>query len=239
MDKLLVYSYMDLLAIPRDADFSIQDIESNFKMLSKIYHPDMKKVDNAEIKFIELKNAKDYLITHYAMIKELIGEHKSPVKNKTKSNSDTQTLNQPYEQGIDVIVRIELLMVTFISLAGLIGQTLIAYPSSDEDYLGILMGFVVISLIALFMGFDYMIRIKKLKVKMDAFNTKDMAFYSEKHMKNYKIFAYALIVFGSISALSDFLTDPEYYTGEGFLLIFIGLYYLIGRFDKKISKNKE
>ncbi|MGI6781933.1 MAG: J domain-containing protein [Acholeplasmataceae bacterium] len=64
--------YLDVLGIPYDADFTIDDIESFYRTQSKVLHPDAGKVRNSHEKFIELTKARDYMKDNIGYVKQVI-----------------------------------------------------------------------------------------------------------------------------------------------------------------------
>lgn len=67
-----IKKYLNIIGLPYDSNFSIDDIQTLYRAKAKILHPDARKVDNAHEKFIELKNAKDYLEQNYENVLETI-----------------------------------------------------------------------------------------------------------------------------------------------------------------------
>jgi len=63
LDPRDLKSMIDILGLPYDVDFSESDVESSYKFRARLYHPDMNKTKNAHAKFIELNNARDYVIS--------------------------------------------------------------------------------------------------------------------------------------------------------------------------------
>ena len=81
--------YLDMLAIPFDADFDESDILNNYRMLSKIYHPDKQKVSNGDRKFIEITEAKDFILNNFSKIKSF-----QNIKKNSNNNYADQTVYQ-------------------------------------------------------------------------------------------------------------------------------------------------
>ena len=86
MNKKTLY-YLNVLSIATDVDFTIEDVKSNYKMLEKLYHPDKNKSKNAETKFAELKEAKDYLVYHFEAVKKECSETSSNEQTLEKKSS--------------------------------------------------------------------------------------------------------------------------------------------------------
>ena len=57
-------------------------------MRSKFYHPDANKVDDANTKFIELKNAEEYLVNNYLEVKNIIKTNKGFFKYSNFESSN-------------------------------------------------------------------------------------------------------------------------------------------------------
>lgn len=72
MNYNIIKVYLDILAIPIDSDFTIDDIKNSHKTRAKIFHPDMNKVEGANDKFQTLQRAYSYLIDNYDFIKDYL-----------------------------------------------------------------------------------------------------------------------------------------------------------------------
>ena len=65
VSEVLVVRYVQLLELNHDNDITVDDVEDSYRALSKIYHPDIanKRYSDGK-KFMELKEARDYLIEY-------------------------------------------------------------------------------------------------------------------------------------------------------------------------------
>ncbi len=88
-----IKKYLDILGIPYDSDFSVGDIQSLYRAKSKILHPDAQKVKNANAKFIELKEAADYLEKNINEVKKAIRQNMAYFQR----NSNQRESYQYYE----------------------------------------------------------------------------------------------------------------------------------------------
>ncbi|PKL01062.1 MAG: hypothetical protein CVV56_02075 [Tenericutes bacterium HGW-Tenericutes-1] len=86
MEIKMIKKYLDILGIPYDVDFTMDDIRSSYKTRSKFFHPDFGKVVDSEKKFIELKRAEEFLLDNYDEVKQYILRNKSSFVNGFTSN---------------------------------------------------------------------------------------------------------------------------------------------------------
>lgn len=120
MDINLIFNYLSVLAIPTDSDFSINDIENHYRMLSKMYHPDMKKVHNSNERFILIKEARDFLVNNFVEIKQIISKL-SPndgIDEENDSNEFDTTLapNKVIKTRKTIYITIGVLVLLFVVL---------------------------------------------------------------------------------------------------------------------------
>ena len=88
MDINIIYDNLKILAIPNDSEFTVNDIENHYRMLSKMYHPDMKKVKNSDERFIKIKEARDFLVDNFDVIKLTIKESSTKVFMNDNRNDE-------------------------------------------------------------------------------------------------------------------------------------------------------
>ena len=126
-----IFEYLNVLAIPKDSDFTVNDIENHYRMLSKMYHPDMKKVKNSDQRFIQVKEARDFLVDNFEEIKSTLSkvtqeEDVDYSQNSKSNNVDTNQFIQNYKSRITkktiitVIISGLLLFFVILPLAALI-----------------------------------------------------------------------------------------------------------------------
>ena len=73
VDVIKAVRYIQLLELNEDEDITEEDIRNAYKQLSRIYHPDISNkryIDGK--KFVELKDAHDYLLKHIDQIRNLV-----------------------------------------------------------------------------------------------------------------------------------------------------------------------
>ena len=65
--------YIQLLELNDDEDITIEDVNNAYRQLSKIYHPDIANSRYGDgKKFVELQEAKDYLLENIEEVKHLV-----------------------------------------------------------------------------------------------------------------------------------------------------------------------
>jgi uncharacterized metal-binding protein YceD (DUF177 family)/uncharacterized protein YktA (UPF0223 family) len=88
-DLIKVISYLTLLELSTDLKINEEQVKTAYRQLSKIYHPDLsnEKYKDGK-KFIQLQEAKDYLINNLAYVNRLIASNFSTGSSHTSSNYD-------------------------------------------------------------------------------------------------------------------------------------------------------
>jgi hypothetical protein len=71
LDSKTVIESLEMMGLPLDVMFTLDDVKSHFRMMSNLYHPDKRKTDNAEVKFKKLKEAEDFILANFEQIKDL------------------------------------------------------------------------------------------------------------------------------------------------------------------------
>lgn len=93
MDKeiLKIISYLNIIELPNDKPISTDIVNESYRKLSHIYHPD---VANARYKdgkkFVELKEAREYLLKNLSYINDLIRNGFSNSSSKSSSSNNNQ-----------------------------------------------------------------------------------------------------------------------------------------------------
>lgn len=93
-DNIQIISYLNLLELPTNKPITEEDVQSSYRKLSKIYHPDVANDRYKDgKKFIQLQEAREYLISN-------ISEVNSLIRNGFSSSSSTSysTSNEAYER---------------------------------------------------------------------------------------------------------------------------------------------
>ncbi|MFA5290649.1 MAG: DnaJ domain-containing protein, partial [Candidatus Izemoplasmatales bacterium] len=84
-----------ILNIPLDVDFSLSDIQSAYKLMAKLYHPDSGKSSNANDMMVKINNARDYIEEHFIEIKSFKLHLSS---NNQSSYNNQQDFSKKYYQ---------------------------------------------------------------------------------------------------------------------------------------------
>jgi hypothetical protein len=71
IDESQLFEHLRNLNIPQDADFSISDIHSAYKLMARFYHPDTKKINSSDEKMKSINISYDFLKNHFDEIKEM------------------------------------------------------------------------------------------------------------------------------------------------------------------------
>ena len=94
MDVKLIVKYLTLLELPLDKFLTIEKVKENYRKLSHVYHPDAANERYKDgKKFIELKEAYEYVINH---INEINKEMGNEGPKQTVEDSQPKTQNEPY-----------------------------------------------------------------------------------------------------------------------------------------------
>lgn len=237
MDEYKILYYVELLSIPINSRFTVQDIESNYKMLSKIYHPDMNKVENSHHKFLKLNEARDFLVDNYADVIETLSKHNNLKKAEKHSfesskeviSSKTKSIN--FKEEVSNVYRQELVFLYFFNISLFLGQQVIAIPSTEDVFLGMLIAVIVHTALAIIIAIPMIFQIQKIK-NSNQVELRNSSLYSFMQLRGFIIFGIILVTIGTVSIISDFVGDPNYYTGEGVFTALIGIYYIFGRVKK-------
>lgn len=88
-DLIKVISYLTLLELSIDSKITEEQVKTAYRRLSKIYHPDLSNERYKDgKKFIQLQEAKDYLINNLSYVNRLIASNFSTGSSHTSSNYD-------------------------------------------------------------------------------------------------------------------------------------------------------
>lgn len=98
MEEKIIKEYLDILGIPYDVEFTIEDIKSCFRTRSKFYHPDLGKVHDSEKKFIKLKRAEEYLLSNFDAIKHYMHIHKSSFFANSSQSVHTSSTSESKDE---------------------------------------------------------------------------------------------------------------------------------------------
>ena len=100
MDSSSIERYLKILLLDSHNTISVADIETNYKKLVKIYHPDtcIDAYKDGKM-FIEITNAKDYLINNINSVNEYIRNKNfnSKTTRNTTNNSNSQSYSKTNE----------------------------------------------------------------------------------------------------------------------------------------------
>lgn len=110
-----VLAHLEILNIPKDVDYSIDDLERSYKLMAKFYHPDINKSSNSEEKMKIINSSYKYLKDNFTQIKVL------RINNLDFKESTNDKKNYK------LIFKKIIIILIWISLIGIISGILLSF----------------------------------------------------------------------------------------------------------------